>query len=155
MFHKISVTLISEPVDSSPNQSNSLPVNPNFQEQPLNETTIIDPARLPGDSSTQPDMVSGAAESIKVWAIFTSTFFTIFLAEMGDKTQITTLLITAESHNPWVVFLGAGSALITTSLLGVLLGQWLARHIQPQTLERAAGLTLLVISAIIFWEVFH
>lgn len=149
------MTLISDPVDSSLNQSNSVPVSPNCQEQPLNETAIIDPDRLPDNSSTQPDLVSGAAGTIKIWAIFTSTFFTIFMAEMGDKTQITTLLITAESHNPWVVFLGAGSALITTSLLGVLLGQWLARHVQPQTLERAAGLTLLLISAIILWEVLH
>lgn len=149
------MALISEPVNSSLNQSNVVPVSPNQEEQQLDEVYTVDNDNLKIDYSQQPDMVSGAAESIKIWAIFASTFFTIFLAEMGDKTQITTLLITAESHNPLVVFLGAGSALITTSLLGVLLGQWLARHIQPQTLERAAGITLLLISAIIFWEVFH
>ena len=82
------------------------------------------------------------------WSVFSSTFLTIFLAEIGDKTQITTLLMSAESHAPWVVFAGAGSALILTSLLGVLLGQWLAHRIEPQTLDRAAGLTLLGIT---FW----
>jgi putative Ca2+/H+ antiporter (TMEM165/GDT1 family) len=92
--------------------------------------------------------------SQKHWAVFASTFVTIFLAEIGDKTQLTILLMTAESHNPWMVFVGAGSALIATSLLGVLLGRWLASRIAPKTLERAAGVILLGISAILLWEIF-
>ncbi len=89
----------------------------------------------------------------KHWAIFGSTFVTIFLAEIGDKTQLAILLMTAESRNPWIVFAGAGSALIATSLLGVLLGRWLANRIAPRTLERAAGAILLAISAVLLWEV--
>ena len=89
----------------------------------------------------------------KHWAIFGSTFATIFLAEIGDKTQLAILLMTAESRNPWIVFAGAGLALIATSLLGVLLGRWLASRIAPRTLERAAGVILLAISAILLWEV--
>ena len=89
----------------------------------------------------------------KHWAIFGSTFVTIFLAEIGDKTQLAILLMTAESRNPWIVFAGAGSALIATSLLGVLLGRWLANRIAPRTLERAAGVILLAISAVLLWEV--
>ncbi|MEK0178209.1 MAG: TMEM165/GDT1 family protein [Oscillatoriales cyanobacterium] len=89
----------------------------------------------------------------KHWAIFASTFVTIFLAEIGDKTQIAVLLMTAESHNPWIVFAGAGSALVATSLLGVLLGRWLASRIDARTLERLAGGILLGISAILLWEV--
>lgn len=93
--------------------------------------------------------------SPKTWKIFVSTFITIFLAEIGDKTQLTTLLMTAESHAPWIVFAGAGSALVLTSLLGVLLGQWLATRISPRTLERLAGSSLLLISALLIWEVLH
>lgn len=89
------------------------------------------------------------------WAIFASTFVTIFLAEIGDKTQVTTLLMTAESHNPWVVFAGAGTALVLTSLLGVLLGRWLAQHITPKTLEIAAGISLLVIAVLLVWDIAH
>ena len=89
----------------------------------------------------------------KHWAIFGSTFATIFLAEIGDKTQLAILLMTAESRNPWIVFAGAGLALIATSLLGVLLGRWLASRIAPRTLERAAGVILLAISAVLLWEV--
>ncbi len=90
-----------------------------------------------------------------IWGVFASTFATIFLAEMGDKTQIATLLMTAESHSPWIVFLGAGSALIATSSLGVLLGCWLAGRLSPKTLETAAGAILLFISASLLWDVLH
>ncbi|HEY9737070.1 MAG TPA: TMEM165/GDT1 family protein [Trichocoleus sp.] len=87
------------------------------------------------------------------WRVFFSTFVTIFLAELGDKTQLTTLLMSAESHSPWVVFLGAGSALIATSLIGVLLGQWLARRLSPRTLDTAAGTLLLAITVWLLWDI--
>ena len=86
--------------------------------------------------------------------VFASTFVTLFLAELGDKTQVTTLLMSAESHKPWTVFAGAGSALIATSLLGVLLGRWLAQRLSPKTLETGAGITLLIIAAGLGWEIF-
>ena len=101
---------------------------------------------------------SGATEEqkqikAKGWGVFASTFVTIFLAEIGDKTQLTTLLMTAQSHAPGIVFAGAGLALVTTSLLGVLLGQWLATRIAPKTLEKSAGVSLLLISAMLLWDV--
>lgn len=80
------------------------------------------------------------------WRVFLSTFVTIFLAELGDKTQVATLLLSAQSRSPVVVFLGAGLALISTSLLGVLLGQWLAKRISPSTLDTCAGILLLLIT---------
>ena len=87
-----------------------------------------------------------------VWSIFTSTFFTIFLAEMGDKTQLSTLLIAAESQWPWIVFAGAAIALIATSLLGVLVGYWLSNRLSPKTMERSAGILLLFISVMLLWD---
>lgn len=89
------------------------------------------------------------------WSVFVSTFLTIFLAELGDKTQVTTLLMTVESHRPWIVFTGAATALISTSLMGVLLGRWLAQHIAPRTLDIAAGVTLLVIAAALGWDLWQ
>jgi Ca2+/H+ antiporter, TMEM165/GDT1 family len=85
--------------------------------------------------------------------VFLSTFLTIFLAELGDKTQLTTLLISAESQSPWTVFAGAGSALVLTSLLGVMVGSWLSQRFSPQTLERAAGIMLLIISVLLVWDI--
>lgn len=86
-------------------------------------------------------------------AVFSSTFITIFLAELGDKTQLSTLLMSAESQAPGVVFVGAATALIATSLLGVILGQWIASRLAPKTVEIAAGVSLLLISVMLFWDV--
>jgi putative Ca2+/H+ antiporter (TMEM165/GDT1 family) len=88
-------------------------------------------------------------------AAFTSTFLTIALAEMGDKTQVTTLLMAAQSHQPWIVFLGAATALICTSLVGVLVGRWLARRLSPESLNTAAGVILLLVAIAQFWDLAH
>ncbi len=109
---------------------------------------------IPLGEATEPSAANGANSSPHL-KVFLSTFLTIFLAELGDKTQLATLLLTAKSHAPWIVFAGAGTALVLTSLIGVWLGSWLAQRISPQTLEKAAGLLLLLISAQLFWEVFH
>lgn len=86
---------------------------------------------------------------------FGSTFLTIFLAEIGDKTQLATLLMSAQSQSPWIVFAGSAMALIATSLLGVLLGRWLSNRLSPKILGTSAGLLLLFISFMLFWDVFH
>lgn len=88
-----------------------------------------------------------------VWMVLGTTFITIFLAEIGDKTQLSTLLMSAESHAPWVVFLGSAVALITTSLLGVLLGGFIASKLSPKTVEKSAGVMLLLISLMLVWDV--
>ena len=95
------------------------------------------------------------SSQLGIWGIFSSTFLTIFLAEMGDKTQLATLLMSAQSQSPWVVFAGAATALIATSLLGVLIGRWLATRLSPKTLETSAGALLLFISVMLLWDVVH
>lgn len=89
------------------------------------------------------------------FGIFLSTFLTVLVAEVGDKTQVTTLLMSAESKAPWMVFAGAGMALIATSFLGVTVGCWLARKIPPKTLEMMAGALLLFIAVTLLWDVAH
>jgi putative Ca2+/H+ antiporter (TMEM165/GDT1 family) len=84
-----------------------------------------------------------------IWTVFGSTFLTIFIAEMGDKTQLATLLIAAQAVSPWVVFLGAALALIATSLLGVIIGYWLAKRLAPDVLDICVGVLLLVISGLL------
>lgn len=151
-------------LDSATNSSASESASPNSDLSQQPEVQLTDSpeisANLTAEAvevsvSSNPDLSPEKKEvSQKEWTIFASTFVTIFFAEVGDKTQIAVLLITAESHNPWIVFAGAGSALIATSLLGVLLGRWLASRIDPRTLERVAGGILLGISAVLLWEVF-
>lgn len=86
------------------------------------------------------------------WAVFSSTFLTIFLAEMGDKTQLATLLMSAESQSPWIVFAGAAAALMATSLLGVLIGYWIARRLPPKSLDLTVALLLLFIAALLIGD---
>jgi putative Ca2+/H+ antiporter (TMEM165/GDT1 family) len=75
--------------------------------------------------------------------VFLTTFTTVFLAELGDKTQLAALLLSAESGRPVLVFFGASLALISSSLVGVVLGRWLSRVLPPQQLERLAGILMV------------
>lgn len=50
------------------------------------------------------------------WKLLATTFATIFVAELGDKTQLACILTAADSRNPWVVFAGSSLALVATSL---------------------------------------
>ncbi len=90
---------------------------------------------------------SNSQKQWSFWAVFSSTFITIFLAEMGDKTQLVTLLMSAESQAPWIVFIGAALALISTSLVGVLLGYWLSKKLSPKNLDLSVAILLLLITA--------
>jgi len=78
--------------------------------------------------------------------LFATVFATIFVAELGDKTQLATLLYAAEAENPkLVVFVASASALVVTSLLGVLAGAALARVLDPRLLSWAAGIGFIAI----------
>ena len=81
--------------------------------------------------------------SLSFTAVMLSTFTTVFLAELGDKTQLATLLLSAQSGQPWLVFVGAALALISSSLVGVLVGRWLSRILPPERLEQMAGLLMV------------
>ena len=80
------------------------------------------------------------------WLVFSSTFITIFLAEMGDKTQLVTLLMSAESQAPWIVFIGSALALVATSLIGVSIGYWLSKKLTPEALDLSVAILLLFIT---------
>ncbi len=74
-----------------------------------------------------------------------TTFYTVFLAELGDKTQIATLLLSAESRKPTYVFLAASLALVLTSLLGVLLGRFISQNIPQNVFDWTAGGLMIII----------
>ena len=77
--------------------------------------------------------------------VFLTTATTVFLAELGDKTQLAALLLSAQSGQPVTVFVGASLALICSSLVGVLLGRWLSTVMPAHQLERAAGLLMVAL----------
>ena len=84
--------------------------------------------------------------------IFITTFLTVFVAELGDKTQIATLLLTVQSAEPLVVFLGASTALISSSLVGVVIGRWLANLVSPQRFNYIAGLLMVGVGLLIGFQ---
>ena len=86
-------------------------------------------------------------------SIFITTFTTIFIAELGDKTQIATLMLSAESGRPIIVFLGSSLALISSSLVGVLIGKWLSTKISPSKFAFFTGLLMLIISMFLAYDI--
>ena len=77
------------------------------------------------------------------FSILITTFSTIFLAELGDKTQLATLMLSAQSGRPLIIFIGAALALISTSLLGVLIGRWIANNLPRQRFTVLSGIIML------------
>jgi putative Ca2+/H+ antiporter (TMEM165/GDT1 family) len=73
------------------------------------------------------------------WKLLGSTFGAVFLAELGDKTQLATFTLAAASSSRWAVFAGAALALTATSAIGVLLGEAVGAAVSPVVLRRAAG----------------
>ena len=76
-------------------------------------------------------------------SILITSFSTIFLAELGDKTQLATLILSAQSGRPIIIFIGAALALIFTSLLGVLIGRWIANNLPRQRFTLVSGIIML------------
>ena len=86
-------------------------------------------------------------------SIYITTFTTIFIAELGDKTQIATLMLSAESGQPIIVFLGSSLALISSSLVGVLIGKWLSKKISPNKFAFSTGLLMTLISLFLAYDI--
>ncbi len=74
-----------------------------------------------------------------------TTFVTIFLAEMGDKTQLTTITLSSTTNKPLAVFIGSSLALILATLLGALAGGSIANLIPAFILKLLSGIVFLII----------
>lgn len=82
------------------------------------------------------------------WKLFASTFAAIFLAEIGDKTQLATLSLAAGGSSRWMVFAGSALALVATSAIAVLAGEALSRAVPPVWIKRAAGVLFVVLGLV-------
>ena len=80
-----------------------------------------------------------------------STFVTVFLAELGDKTQLATVAISGTSDRPLAVFLGSSSALVIASLIGAVAGGSLSAVIPADWLQLLASIGFLVIGLRLLW----
>ena len=80
------------------------------------------------------------------WKIFITVFATVFLAELGDKTQLATMLFSADKEvSKYLVFFAASAALIVATAIGVLAGSFLSEYINEKILHYIAGTGFIVI----------
>jgi putative Ca2+/H+ antiporter (TMEM165/GDT1 family) len=82
------------------------------------------------------------------WKIFATVFGTVFLAELGDKTQLATLLFASRGTvGLWTIFVAASAALVLTTAIGVAAGALVSQHLNPKYLSYAAGIGFIAIGA--------
>ena len=78
--------------------------------------------------------------------ILSTVFASVFIAELGDKTQLATMLFASDKEtSKFTVFLGASTALIVTSALGVVAGSLISQYVNEKTLNYIAGIGFIAI----------
>tara|TARA_B100001989_G_C24149400_1_gene274223 strand:+ start:30 stop:341 length:312 start_codon:yes stop_codon:yes gene_type:complete len=87
-------------------------------------------------------------------SLLLSTFFTVFVAELGDKTQLATFTISGTSNKPLAVFLGSSSALVFASLIGALTGGSISTFLPEVILKSIASITFFIIGIRLFMNSF-
>ena len=80
---------------------------------------------------------------------FAVTFGLVFLAELGDKTQLTTMVLAARTRAPLAIFIAAGLALVLSSLIGVVFGDALTRLIPLRYIQKGAGVVFVLIGGML------
>jgi putative Ca2+/H+ antiporter (TMEM165/GDT1 family) len=87
--------------------------------------------------------------------LFASTFLAIFIAEIGDKTQLATLSLAGGASSGWprlTVFAGAALALVATSAIAVIAGEALTKVVPPVWIRRAAGVVFVALGAVFLFK---
>ncbi len=85
------------------------------------------------------------------WKIFGTAFVTLFLAELGDKTQLAVITMTANTESRISVFLGASFALLLVTLLGVLFGGILSQYVPTEWLQRIVAVAFIAIGVLMLF----
>lgn len=82
------------------------------------------------------------------YKVLITVFSAVFIAELGDKTQLATMLFAADREvSKWTVFLGASLALVVASAIGVLAGGAISHYVSARQLNWIAGLGFIAIGA--------
>ena len=85
------------------------------------------------------------------WKIFWTAFATLFLAELGDKTQLAVIAMTAKSQAILSVFLGASLALVLVTLLGALLGGFITAYIPVEWIQRIVAVIFIAVGVLMLF----
>jgi putative Ca2+/H+ antiporter (TMEM165/GDT1 family) len=87
------------------------------------------------------------------WRVFAATFVALFVAELGDKTQLAVITLTSKHQSPWSVFLGASAALALVTLIGVVFGQAVTNVIPAELLRKIASGLFVVLGLLMWFEI--
>jgi putative Ca2+/H+ antiporter (TMEM165/GDT1 family) len=80
------------------------------------------------------------------WRVLGTVFTSVFIAELGDKTQLATMLFASDTQtSKLTVFVGASLALVMTSAIGVLAGSAISQYVSERTLSYVAGIGFIAI----------
>ena len=80
------------------------------------------------------------------WKVLFTVFGAVFIAELGDKTQLATMLFAADKAvSKWTVFFGASLALVVASAIGVVAGSLLSMYVSEKNLHTIAGVGFIAI----------
>jgi len=83
------------------------------------------------------------------WRVILTTFGVIFLAKLGDKTQLAAMTLAAQTRRPWECHIGASIALACVSAIGVAVGGILGEYLPLAWIKRAAAVAFIIIGALI------
>lgn len=87
------------------------------------------------------------------WKVFLTIFGAVFVAELGDKTQLATMLFAADKEvNKYMVFIAASFALVVASAMGVLAGSLLSEYINEKYLHYIAGVGFIAIGVVTLYK---
>lgn len=85
------------------------------------------------------------------WKLFFMAFGMLFLAEMGDKTQLAVFTLVTQHKQPLPIFLGASAALVAVTLVGTLFGDVVAKYVPQSLLQLIAGGLFVGIGVFVLW----
>jgi len=85
------------------------------------------------------------------WKSFAASFIAIFIAELGDKTQVAALLFASKSQKPVSVFFGAGLALLASTAIAVSVGYLAGKAIPAAIISKVAGSVFVVMGVLLFF----
>lgn len=86
------------------------------------------------------------------WRLLATTFSAVFIAELGDKTQLATVAL-ASGKRAWLpVLVGAASALVCSTVLAVAAGTALGQYLPERVLKRAAGALFVILGVVYLWR---
>ncbi|UJS17958.1 MAG: TMEM165/GDT1 family protein [Candidatus Jettenia sp.] len=83
------------------------------------------------------------------WKIIASTFITIFLAELGDKTQLASILMTSKTNKPVLVFVGTMLAFALVTVIGVAVGSVITKFVPLNFIKVGAAIAFIIIGILI------